>query len=118
MLEAVRGQSHPTAESIHESLQASDPGLSLSTVYRNLTVLQEAGVITHAHFGSGPPVYHLAGTSPHIHLSCLDCGSVTSVETSAADGFAEAVDAESGFRIDPTHSAVYGLCATCAARGQ
>ena len=69
----------PTAESIHAHLVQVDPGLSLSTVYRNLTVLQELEVITHAHIGSGAPVYHLAETDPHVHLSCLRCGAVASV---------------------------------------
>lgn len=114
VLEAVRRLSHPTAESIFAALHESEPGLNLSTVYRNLTVLQEAGVITHAHLGSGPPVYHLADDAPHIHLSCLECGSVSSVPTSAAADFGDFVATASGFRIDPTHSAVYGLCAECA----
>ena len=115
VLQAVHDLPHPTAESIHAHLAQSEPGLSLSTVYRNLAVLQELDVITHAHFGSGAPVYHLAGTDPHLHLSCLRCGTVASVPGAAAEPFATAVAAATGFRIDPTHSAVYGICERCAA---
>lgn len=114
MLRAVQDLSHPTAESIHAHLVVTDPDLSMSTVYRNLAVLQEIGVVTHAHIGSGPPVYHLADGVPHIHLSCLRCGAVSSVAPDLADGFATQVVAASGFRIDATHSAVYGICARCA----
>lgn len=115
VLRAVHDLPHPTAESIHAHLAAFEPGLSLSTVYRNLAVLQELDVITHAHIGSGPPVYHLAGTAPHIHLSCLRCGSVTSVPATAAHPFAADVAERTGFQVDPSHSAVYGICAQCAA---
>lgn len=114
VLRAVHELAHPTAESIHAHLVQAEPGLNLSTVYRNLTVLQELDVITHAHIGSGAPVYHLAGTDPHIHLSCLRCGTVASVPGTAADPFATAVHAATGFHIDATHSAVYGVCAQCA----
>ncbi len=115
ILRAVQDLPHPTAESIHAHLVAAEPGLSLSTVYRTLVVLQDLGVVTHAHFGSGPPVYHLADRPPHVHLSCLRCGAVTSVPGELAAGFAEEVGAAVGFRIDPTHSAVYGVCRACAA---
>lgn len=114
VLQAVHDLPHPTAESIHAHLVRSEPGLSLSTVYRNLAVLQELDVITHAHIGSGAPVYHLSGTAPHVHLSCLRCGAVASVPATSAEAFATEVAVETGFRIDATHSAVYGICARCA----
>lgn len=113
VLRAVHELAHPTADSIHAHLVRADPGLSLSTVYRNLTVLQELGVITHAHIGSGAPAYHLADSDPHIHLSCLHCGVVVSVPAAAAHPFARTVSAATGFHIDATHAAVYGVCATC-----
>jgi Fur family ferric uptake transcriptional regulator len=114
VLQAVQDLAHPTAESIHAHLARLEPGLSLSTVYRNLTVLQELEVITHAHIGSGAPVYHLAEVDPHIHLSCIRCGTVASVPGSTAGPFAADVHALTGFRVDATHSAVYGICAACA----
>lgn len=114
VLRAVRDLPHPTAESVHARLARTEPGLSLSTVYRTLAVLQDLGVVVHSHIGAGPPVYHLAEDPPHVHLSCLTCGEVTSVPVDAAAGFADEVGARTGFRLDPTHSAVYGICAGCA----
>ena len=115
ILQAIHELPHPTAESIHAHLQQAEPGLNLSTVYRNLTVLQEFDVITHAHIGTGPPVYHLADAVPHIHLSCLRCGAVASVPVATATAFAAEVADRTGFRIDPTHSSVYGVCGRCQA---
>jgi Fur family ferric uptake transcriptional regulator len=113
VLRAVQELSHPCADSIHAYLVRDEPGLSLSTVYRNLTVLQDLGIITHAHVGPGAPVYHVASAEPHIHLSCLSCGAVASVPAATAQPFADAVAATTGFQVDTTHAAVYGVCASC-----
>jgi Fur family ferric uptake transcriptional regulator len=114
ILRAVAEERHPTAESIYEALRDSEPPLNLSTVYRNLALLQQAGLITHAHIDAGSPVYHLAEEPSHIHLSCLACGAVKSVEPDTASAFAQRVAADTGFVIEPGHSAVYGRCADCA----
>lgn len=115
MARAVAELPHASAESVHAHLRGTDPDLSLSTVYRTLAVLQDLGVIVHTHLG-GASVYHLAGADPHIHLSCLSCDRVTSVGIDAAADFSQEVVSRTGFRVDPTHSAVHGLCSECAAR--
>lgn len=116
ILQAVSELSHPTAESVHHHLQRAEPALNLSTVYRTLAVLSDLGVVTHAHIGAGPPVYHLADEPPHIHLSCLSCHRVFSIPVTVAAGFADTVQQETGFTVDPTHAAVYGRCADCGGR--
>jgi Fur family transcriptional regulator, ferric uptake regulator len=112
---AVAELPHASAESVHAHLHPTDPDLSLSTVYRTLAVLQDLGVIEHTHLG-GASVYHLSGTVPHIHLSCLRCGIVQSVDLDSAGGFADEVLRRTGFRVDVTHSAVHGVCADCRSR--
>ncbi len=111
MVSAIR---HPTAESIYEAMGEAEPSLNLSTVYRNLAVLQEVGLVTHAHIDAKAPVYHLAAEPNHIHLSCLTCGEVTSVQPETAAAFAERVATDTGFQIRPGHSAVYGFCPKCS----
>jgi Fur family ferric uptake transcriptional regulator len=115
ILGALAELRHPTVEAIHEHLRSAEPALNLSTVYRTLSVLEDAGIVTHAHIGARGPVYHLAAEAPHLHLSCLGCGRVVSVDVRAAAGLAAEVAAQTGFRIEPAHSAVYGWCAECAA---
>jgi len=114
ILAAVAQLPHPTPESILQHLRQTEPTLNLSTVYRNLTVLQESGLITHAHIGTGSAVYHLADEHAHLHLNCLNCGRLVSAAASIAADFAREVSAQTGFLIDPTHAAVYGTCADCA----
>ena len=113
ILEAVRAVPHGTPERIYQHVRATSPGMTLSTVYRVLDVLEAAGLVAHSHIDSGPPCYHPTDTVPHIHLRCRECGDVTSLPLSAADEFVATVQARSGFAADMTHVGIQGLCQRC-----
>ena len=57
----------------------------MSTIYRNLDDMERLGVVTHAHLGHGPAVYHLASTA-HGHLVCEGCGTAIEVTRRAVRG--------------------------------
>jgi Fur family ferric uptake transcriptional regulator len=105
---------HATAESLVGDLSAAGAPMSLSTVYRGLEALESIGLVRHAHLGGGGPTYHIAVESPHLHLRCNRCHAVASLPPESAAQFVARVHALTGFRVDITHGAVYGLCATCA----
>lgn len=103
---------HLTAPAITRRLAGA---VDQATVYRTLDALEEAGVLMHTHLGHGPPVYHLADDDPHQHLVCSSCGRAVAFDPSLMDTAVDAVRRATGFEIDPTHYAVGGLCAECAA---
>ena len=81
ILETLKGlRSHPTAEEIYELVRASDPEISLATIYRNLNQLAENGMILRI---------SAAGTSdrfdyprmPHYHFRCTKCGQVSDIDS-------------------------------------
>jgi len=106
---------HRTAEELAAEVQAEDPEIHLSTVYRNLEELERLGVIVHSHFGHGPATYHLAGWL-HGHLVCEECGTLLEVPATVFDGLVTEARERFGFTIDPHHVALLGRCAGCAAR--
>ncbi len=114
ILRMISTMRHPTAESIHEAMGEAEPSLNLSTVYRNLAVLQEVGLVTHAHIDAKAPVYHLAAEPSHIHLSCLTCGDVSRGRPGTAAACAERVATDTGFRSRRGRAAVSGFCPTCS----
>ena len=61
---------HATPEEILGEVQSTASGVNLSTVYRTLEVLEQVGLVTHAHIGHGAPTYHVVDDTPHIHLVC------------------------------------------------
>ncbi|MCH9817116.1 MAG: transcriptional repressor [Actinomycetia bacterium] len=113
ILLAIRDLSHPTQDTILSWVRRSAPGLNRTTVYRALALLESVGLVEHSHLGSGSPVYHLATSERHIHLSCRACGSVTSIDRGAAAGFEADLVRERGFAVDLSHTALTGLCAAC-----
>ena len=70
--------SHPTADWIFEKVRADVPKISLGTVYRNLSVLKDEGVIREI-YGSDRRAHYDADLSPHAHFICGDCGQIWDV---------------------------------------
>lgn len=116
VLEAVEHLRHGTPEEILIEVQRTATGVNLSTVYRTLEVLEDVGLVTHAHIGHGPPTYHAVDEHVHIHLVCDRCATVVSVPASTATEFVDRLESDYGFRTDISHVSVHGLCRACATR--
>jgi Fur family ferric uptake transcriptional regulator len=114
VLEAVERLRHGTPEEILAEVQRTASGVNLSTIYRNLEVLEEVNLVNHAHIGHGAPTYHAVDDHVHIHLVCDRCGKVESIDASIAEGFLDEVRTSTGFVTDISHVALHGLCADCA----
>ena len=70
--------SHPTADWIFEKVRAEVPKISLGTVYRNLSVLKDEGVVREI-YGVDRRAHYDADLSPHAHFICSDCGQIWDV---------------------------------------
>lgn len=106
--------SHPTAEQIYAELKPQNPALSLSTVYRNLRLLADDGIILRLDTGESTDRFD-ADLSEHHHFICTKCGQVTDVFRSFLTK-KELEDALGrGFRADRHSLYIYGVCAACNA---
>ena len=70
--------SHPTADWVFEQVRHSLPKVSLGTVYRNLGVLKEEGLVNEI-FGNDRRAHYDADISPHAHFICESCDQITDV---------------------------------------
>src|SRR5688572_23806793 len=68
----IDSEGHPTAEQLTAVVQAGQPDVHESTVYRFLDELERLGVVDHVHLGHGPAVYHFSDDAHH-HLVCETC---------------------------------------------
>ena len=116
VLEAVNTLGHATSEELLAEVQKTAAAVNLSTIYRTLEVLEQVGLVTHAHIGHGAPTYHSVDTDAHIHLVCDTCQSVTSISADAAELFVQMLREKVGFETDVAHVSVHGQCATCMDR--
>ncbi len=116
VLEAVDRLGHATPDDILCEVRRTASGVNVSTVYRTLELLEELGLVSHAHLGHGAPTYHLADRHHHMHLVCRDCDAVVEADVSLAEPFTAALRERFGFHTDMKHFAIFGRCADCAAR--
>lgn len=63
---------HPTAEQVHRQVVATDPTVSLGTVYKALDSFVAAGLITRVAAADGAARRYDADCSAHHHLYCPD----------------------------------------------
>lgn len=113
VLEAVYGLGHATPDQVHAQVSKTAAGVNITTVYRTLELLEELGLITHAHLSHGAPTYHPIGEDQHAHLVCRVCGGVAEVTPRLLEPLARQLSAQHGFIIDIGHVALFGLCASC-----
>lgn len=118
VLEAVDVLEHATPDEILTEVRRTASGVNISTVYRTLELLEELGLVSHAHLGHGAPTYHLADRHHHMHLVCRDCESVTEADISEAAPLTDRLRATYGFETDMKHFAIFGRCADCARKAR
>ena len=112
---------HLDAEEIVRQAAGSAPGVHRASVYRALATLGELGLVTHTHLGGSATVYHLTvdvapsavEAQPHAHLQCSSCHRVIDIPVDVLDPLANRVERDLGFRLEPQHTALLGICADC-----
>ena len=113
MLELLKStEAHPTANWIYSKLRREFPDLSVGTVYRNIGILVEQGLISRIAFGSTFDRLD-AKTTPHYHLICEKCGSIADLEV-PPDNRLNALPGKSlGFQVHRHEIEFYGFCSIC-----
>jgi Fe2+ or Zn2+ uptake regulation protein len=98
------------------------PGMAQSSAYRNLSVLEDAGVVRRLVTADDTARYELAEdlTGHHHHLICERCGSVIDIDVPAEleDGvtsFSSSIAESHGFRIEHHRLDLIGICPACSA---
>ena len=103
---------HPTADYIYSILKKDYPDLSLGTVYRNLNVLTEAGLIIKITSDSESEHYD-GKVDNHYHLMCESCHNIYDVEVPYLERIEEEAQKNSCHTINKHHLVFYGICEKC-----
>ena len=104
---------HPTAEMIFQQLKPLYPELSLGTVYRNLAVLMEDGLVISVGKVDGQERYD-ARLDLHAHFVCSRCRRVTDIELSPAEyELLGDLDGRLGCDVEFFTLTVQGVCPEC-----
>ena len=107
-------KSHPSAEMVFARLKPEIPDLSLGTVYRNLAMFKQQGVIASIGTVDGVERFDY-NTAPHVHFICTGCNSVLDMPMAMPELLSKAADA-SGGQVDTCQVTFTGLCRDCVAK--
>jgi Fur family peroxide stress response transcriptional regulator len=114
--EVARTADHPDAQTIYERVRERVPAMSLDTVYRNLWLLNDLGLITTL----GPPRRRArfdANLTPHHHFVCTQCGMTSDFCSQEFDDLRPPDEVDSIGSVEAAHVELHGLCLRCKEKG-
>ncbi|MFK3958411.1 Fur family transcriptional regulator [Guptibacillus hwajinpoensis] len=102
-----------SARDVLNHMQESYPGMSVDTIYRNLTLFADLTILEETEW-NGEKRYRLSCSTKthHHHLICLDCGKTRQIESCPMEDIPVG---ESGFEVTGHKFEVYGRCGACQA---
>lgn len=104
--------SHPSADEIYRTLEKDFPNMSVATVYNNLKVFLEAGLVEELLFGDNSSRYEIKN-EPHYHIICRNCGKIEDVFSSCLSDMEEKVSEQTGYIVDDHKVEFFGVCCEC-----
>ncbi len=110
-----RAEGFRTAQELHDELRRSGDRVGLTTVYRELQSLVQAGLIDALSKPAGETIYRMCGSDEHHHhLVCRSCGLSVEVASEDVEGWARRTAASHGFTSVVHVAELYGLCSRCS----
>ena len=102
-----------SAQELHDELRRRGEGIGLTTVYRTLQSLADAGMVDVLRTDTGESVYRQCSHGHHHHLVCRHCGRTVEVEGPTVEAWSEAVAGEHGFTEVSHTMEIFGSCREC-----
>ncbi|MDQ0505771.1 Fur family transcriptional regulator [Xanthobacter agilis] len=90
---------HPDVEELHRRAAAIDDNISISTVYRTVKMLEDAGIIERHDFGDGRARYEQMPDEHHDHLIDLRSGTVIEFQSEEIEKLQEEIARRLGFKL-------------------
>lgn len=91
---------HFTAEELYERVRKANSNASRATLYRTLSLLEEAGLLHEIDLGGDQKTYdpNFVDSPSHNHLICIDCGKVVEFENDNIELLNDCLTRRMGFR--------------------
>jgi Fe2+ or Zn2+ uptake regulation protein len=106
-------EGHIDAKELYRRASARDESISPATVYRNLNLFKELGLVDERRLGKVRCYYEMKQSPEHQHLVCQGCGKVIEFQTPHFQKLIKAVRQEHGFKITKAELYLEGYCPEC-----
>jgi Fur family ferric uptake transcriptional regulator/Fur family peroxide stress response transcriptional regulator len=113
ILSVVDKYGHMSVEGIYEEVSKVHPSLSLATIYKNIILMTEKGVLVEVPIVGRKSKYELS-KADHMHLICTECGNVEDkVCYEETDKLFRHLTQEEHFKLNKRQVNLYGVCGAC-----
>jgi len=103
-----------SAQAVLERVKETNPYISLDTVYRNLAMLTNTGLITQINLqAKGIALFEFQGETHHHHAICLQCGASFCVDSCPLPKVIPLPEADQRFQVISHAFEIYGYCSVC-----
>ncbi|GAK01317.1 peroxide stress regulator PerR, FUR family [Geomicrobium sp. JCM 19055] len=106
---------HPTADEIYKALEGKFPNMSVATVYNNLRVFKEVGIVKELSYGDSSSRFDSV-TNSHYHIICNDCGKIVDFHYPALDEVETLAEHVTNFQVQSHRMEIYGTCPECMSK--
>ncbi|SFC84641.1 Fur family transcriptional regulator, peroxide stress response regulator [Bacillus sp. OV322] len=111
----INSMSHPTADDIYKALEGKFPNMSVATVYNNLRVFREVGLVKELTFGDSSSRFDFVTTN-HYHVVCQHCGKIVDFHYPGLNEVEQFASHVTGFQISNHRMEIYGECPDCTGK--
>lgn len=113
VLESLRGRPDAvTAQDLHAELRQAGEPVGLTTVYRTLTALADAGFLD-GFARDNEQAFRLCGDGHHHHLVCEVCNAVEEIASTDVERWVATVAKRNGYQVTGHRADIFGICASC-----
>jgi len=109
----LQNEGHLDADELYRRAREQESTISLSTVYRNLKLFKELGLVDELHFAEAHHHYEAKAPAQHHHLVCLGCGKVIEFTSPLTERMKSQIQRENDFTVTGTEVRMKGYCARC-----
>jgi len=110
--ELKKSRRHLSADELYDKVKKFMPRISLATVYRNLEILSEAGLIGKLEISGRQKRFDYDATD-HDHIYCAVCHRVDNLNIERQGLHAREIKAVKGYSITGYRLEIVGVCSTC-----
>ncbi|MFC0521972.1 peroxide-responsive transcriptional repressor PerR [Pontibacillus salicampi] len=108
----INAMNHPTADDIYKALEDRFPNMSVATVYNNLRLFKDIGLVRELTYGDASSRFDY-NTSEHYHAICNECGKIVDFHYPILDEVESLAEQVTGFDVSHHRMEVYGICENC-----
>src|SRR5690625_2717761 len=108
----LTSMSHPTADEIYKALEQKFPNMSVATVYNNLRILREIGLVRELTYGDESSRFD-SNMRDHYHIICDDCGYIVDFHYPTLDEIESLAEKVSRFENSHHRMEIYSKCEEC-----